>query len=1052
MNRDPTMARRVCYGIALLLAANSIVRADAALDDYNVAVKLYKSSRWPLAAKQFQEFLTQYPQHEKTPLAAFYLGLTHINQENYQAARDVLRSFNKKYPDNPNVPQARYRVAECSYLLDDLKSARGELQEFIEKHPKDPLGERALPYLGDVQLRLGQPEPALATFERALQDFPKSPLVNDAKFGRGRALEAQKRNGDAIQQYQELASDKSNPRAAEAQFQIGSLEFAAQHFQESAAAYRSLLQDFPTSPLAVAARLNAGYALFQAGEFAQAAAQFAESQKDPANAATAGYWRGLSLKSQGDFAQAAEVFAKIAKEADEGPLAESIQFQRAICARQMNEPAVARDLFIKGSERWPQGEFADDSLHAAAELAVDAGDLPLATKLLERFARDYSGSGLRLHYELLLGRVELAKGSAAEKERAANANQPPDPAKNSHFLQAGKRFESVLQESMVERTKLLARYYLALTRQLQTQPDDGLKVIAPVVAAVDRDGAKSDFGEALVVQSECEIALKQFAPAQVAAAKYLELFPTGRQVPRALAALALSAAQNGDSPAALAALDRLVERHRANPATPATLLQIAELAEQKNDWPAAAKIYTTLIDVSEGTDNQAFAIRGLAWSQFKQNEYKPAAEQFGRVVRQFPQHKLVSECAYYQAESLREAGELEQAAAAFDEVFQKYAPEATAAPGSEQLAPLIYSYRAGLQRARTLRTLGQVSQADQAYEAVVRKFPQPKFLDSLIHEWALLNYEAGHYERADTLFRRLTDEVPDSNLADNAALSLAESDLVAGRRDDARKSFERLLSSGKSDAEVKERALYQLIVLAVDQQRWDELRQLTDRMAKEYPDSQYTAYADYSAAEAALSSSKLTDEELSTIRQRLNPVIESAQQELPADAWQGRAWVLLAETYFREKNYDEVLKTAADLHKLQPKSLFGYQVEEIVGRSYKQQANFPDAIKSFERVLADPNAFRTETAAKSQFLIAESLFLEQKYEEAFLAYQKVYASYDFPYWQAAALLQSGKCDEQLNQWKEAAKSYAQLVEEFPQSEFIKEARQRLEAAGKKSGS
>ena len=34
----------------------------------------------------------------------------------------------------------------------------------------------------------------------------------------------------------------------------------------------------------------------------------------------------------------------------------------------------------------------------------------------------------------------------------------------------------------------------------------------------------------------------------------------------------------------------------------------------------------------------------------------------------------------------------------------------------------------------------------------------------------------------------------------------------------------------------------------------------------------------------------------------------------------------------------------------------------------------------------------------------------------------------------------------------AAKSYAQLVEEFPQSEFIKEARQRLEAAGKKSGS
>ncbi|MFO0917954.1 MAG: tetratricopeptide repeat protein [Planctomycetaceae bacterium] len=1051
MNRCSTMVRICCCGFALSLFGSSLVQADTALDDYNVAVKLYKAARWPLASKQFQEFLAKYPQHEKAPLSAFYLGLTYINQENYQAARDVLRSFTKKYPDNANVPQARYRIAECSFLLDDLKSARGELQEFLDKHPNDPLGERAWPYLGEVQLRLGEADRALATFDRALQTFPKSALVSDAKFGRGRALETLKRYGDALQQYQELAADKANPRAAEAQFQIGSLEFAAQHFAASAEAYRTMLREFPASSLAVAARLNAGYALFQAGDFAQAADQFAASQKDAANAVAAGYWRGLSLKSQGNFAQAAEVFASIAAEADDGPYAESLQFQRAICARQMNEPAQARELFLKGSERWPKGEFADDSVHAAAELAVDAGDLEQATKLLERFARDYAGSGLRLHYELLLGRVELAKGSAQEKERPAGANTPPDPAQNEHFQQAIKRFEHVLQESMVERTRLLARYYLALTRQFQALPEDALKTIAPVIEAVDRDGAKSDLGEALIVQSESELALKRFAPAREAAMRYLELFPGGRQVARALAAAAVSAAQSGDWPAAKAAIDQLAEQHRANPVTPGVLFQIAELAEQQNDWPTSAKLYQTLIDVSGGTDNQAFAIRGLAWSQFKQNEFGPAAEQFGRVVRQFPQHKLVSECAYYQAESLREAGQLEPAAAAFVEVFQKYAPTAPAEPGAEQLAPMIYSYRAGRQRARTLQALQQIDQADQAYEALTQKFPHPKGLDSLLDEWAFLNYDAGRFERADVLFRRLIQEVPGSELADNARFSLAESDLVAGRNEEARRAFEALLASDQSDAEVKERSLYRLIVLAVDEQRWAEVPKLRDRMVREFPNSSYVSYADYGDAEAKLSSAKTTDEELVVVRNSLNQIIQSARAELPADAWQGRAWVLLAETYFREKNYDAVKKTADDFHQAQPNSIYGYQAEEIVGRSYKQQADFPEAIKTFERVLADPNAFRTETAAKCQFLIAESYFLDQKYEDAFLAYQKVYASYDFSYWQAAALLQSGKCDEQLAQWKEAAASYARVLEEFPQSEFVPEAKQRLEIARKKAG-
>jgi len=1043
----PVSISRTWWTAILLMAVlgqPALVRADAAADKYNLAVGLYKQSRWALAAQRFDGFLKDHPQHEKAPLATFYLGLAYVNQEEYKAARDTLRSFIKAYPTNMNLPQARYRVAECSYLLDDFPAAQPELQDFIAQHPQDPLVERALPYLGDVQLRQNQAAAALVTFDKALKDFPKGALVDDARFGRARALEGLQKPAEAIEQYRELAANKEGPRAAEALFQIAARQFDAQQFAEAAGSYRELIQTFPKSGLLPSARLNAGYALYQGGKFAEAADQFAAAQQDPASFVTAGYWRGLSLKSQGDVKQAAVVLAAVAKEAGDIPLAESIHFQRAICARQLGDAPGAQALFTQGTDKWPQGEFADDSLHAAAELALDAGDLATANQLLTRFAKDYSGSGLRLHYDLLMGRVDLATASAAVK-----AQQPVEQI-NEQYRLASERFDKILKESTVPRTQLLARYYLGLTRQLQNQHDETLKVLAPLIEVVQTDGAKSEFGDALLVLAESQLALKQFEPAQISAEKYLTLFPQGRQVPRALFVVSISAAQRKDVAASNAAVDRLIKDFRTHPLTPVTVLQLAELAESQQDWPVSGARYTALIPLSEGTDNQAFALRGLAWSLFKQKQYAAAADNFDKVVKQFPKHKLNSECAYYRAEALREAGQGEQAVAGYVDVFQRFGPPAPAAPGSEQEAPLLYAYRAGLQRARTLRQLKQVAPADEAYTALLEKFPQPLQLDRLLDEWALMNYEAERYAQADEIFARLIAQTPNSELADNARLSLAESDLVNDKLESAQQAFEGLLAAEASDADVKERSLYQLIVLAVDQQRWADVGTLSDRLAKSFPESPHLAYARYGLAEAVVNAAKATEAEVAAAKQQLDAVMASAPEKFAKDSFLGRVWVLAAELTNREKRYEDVFKLTEQFKQAHADSIFIYQLEEIVGRSYKQQADFPQARAAFERVIADPLAFRTATAAKSQFLIAETHFLEMKWEEAFLEYQKVYTSYDLPEWQAAALLQSAKCDEQLKQWKEAAATYSQLIEEFPQSEHIPDAQQRLDVARKKA--
>src|SRR5262245_45595263 len=112
--------RRVVVGLLCCLFASSMSRplcADSALDDYNLAVGLYKQKRWELAAESFRKFVKDNPEHERIPYARLYLGLTLVNSEKYGDARQVLRGFVKDYPQSRNLPDALYRVAECSYLL-----------------------------------------------------------------------------------------------------------------------------------------------------------------------------------------------------------------------------------------------------------------------------------------------------------------------------------------------------------------------------------------------------------------------------------------------------------------------------------------------------------------------------------------------------------------------------------------------------------------------------------------------------------------------------------------------------------------------------------------------------------------------------------------------------------------------------------------------------------------------------------------------------------------------------------------------------------------------
>jgi TolA-binding protein len=1028
----------LCCLVAVFGSGLPVEAADSDLDDYKLAISLYKQNRWDLAAESFHKFLKGHPRHEKAEPARLYLGIALENDENYSAARTIFREFLSKHPKSKNLPNAMYRVAECSNFLDDVISSEKEFFGFLKKYPDHKLAEWALPYLADAQLRRNKPQEALKNFQKALEKFSRGELATDARFGSARCHEQLKQSPQAIEIYTKLAANRSGPRAAEAHMNLAAVYFDTGTLLEAAETYAEFSKLFPKSSQLPHARLNAGYAYYELGDYAKAITQFELAKKSKQFAATAGYWKGVSLKSQSRYSEAVTVLEAAFKTAGNNPLLGEIQFQWADSALRGGRYETARTLFLDYLKREPKSEKAADSLHFAAEASIlHAEQLQGARKkaalaetqqLLDRFVREFSNNPIRMHHELLQGRLHYARD-----------NEPS--------LQAAARvFQKVIDQSSVPHTQSLARFLLARAYKKLNDHQNVIETCEPLVKQVQNEGAASEFIDVLILEGTSRLALEQFQETSSTMTLYLKLQPTGKQADQALSTRARALASLGTVSAqkqAQADLGRLSKEFSQNPLTLPAWHQVAEIAYEAHNWNWSVELFSTVIEQGKKTPFHVLGLSGLAWTQFQQKNYLAAAESFGLVVSQYPHEKVLApESAYKQGESLQNADKLQDAAAAYTKAFQKYAPVTGSEPGDEQKKGSgYYAYRSGLQAARTFRTLKRFKEADAAYEQLLKRFPKPKDLENRLDEWALLNYEAKNYKRSDEIFRRLIKETPESDLADNARFSLAESDLNSDRLKAAQRAFRKLEADSKADDEVRETSLFHLVGIAVENREFKEIVTVSEQLLKRYPQSKHRYNVRFYRAEAQFQLNQFDE---------ANRALSELKRETDLTAtkadWFPRVWILLGELQLRRKEYGAVEQTIEELRSRQPKSPLLYQADEILGRSYKNRARFDEARTAFQRVIDHPQGSRTETAAKSQLLLAETYLLQKQYRKALLAYFKVYSGYKFPEWQAPALYQVGVCDEALGQWKNAVKTYEDLLKEFPKSEYAELAKSRLSVA------
>lgn len=1036
-NESPSCAPFAgCRWMAALLVAAALsalapatVRADAALDAYNAAVGLQREKRWDLAAEAFRKFLKDYPQHEKAPFAELYLGLTLINQEKYADARTVLRSFVKANPQSKNLPDAMYRVGESGYLLGEYPAAEADFLAFSKQFPKHELMEWALPYLGDAQLRQKKYDAAAESFKAALAQFPKGRMVDEARFGLARSYDGLKKDAEALALYQEIAADRQSPRAPQAQMQVGTRLYDSGRYADAATAFLNVEKAFPENPLVPSARMNAGYSYYQLGQFREAVARFEQASKEPKQAASANYWIGVCQQSLGEDAEAAAKFQAVVTADPMGPLAERALFQWAEMDLKAGRSDAARDRFLDLVKRFPKSELAPDGLHAAAESELRASRLDSAQKLLDQFAAAFPNHRLQSQQELLQARVFDARGDADSRRKAATL------------------YESLLQPGKNPQSQNLARLYLARGLQKGGDHARAVEMLAPLVATALKAGEKEPSLDAVVLAGNSQLALKQGAKVvdMTTAALAIPAFAAGRDQLLSLRATAL--ARDAKLPAAVADLDQLEKEFAASPAFAQAILDVAEAAYAGKDYTTSAAQFGRLAKRDPASSFHAAGLSGLAWSEFEAGKYAESAAHFADMVKTHPDDAdRAPEAAFMQGLCFQKADQPDKAAAAYAAAWEKLAPKEPAAAGVELEGQKLYhAFRSGWKGAQLYGRLKQRPQAVKLFEAVARLFPQARDRDKVLDDWALVHYEAEEFDKADEIFRLIVKDYPTSPRADDARLNLAESDYLARRTEQARKEFAALAQSQTAGPSVKRRSLYNLAKINAELRDWKELLAVTGKfLAREDAGSDADRWhVEALAAEAHLN--------LGDAKAAFEPLkrVYAKKADLAKETWFPQVRVLLAEAQCQLKDYDAVAALVEEFRKEDPDSKILHRSEEVLGRAYKNQAKFSQARAQFERVVNDKNAFRTETAAKCQFLIGETYLLQKDYKTAQIEYFKVEQLYKYPDWQSYALLQVAKCDEALNQWKDAVKAYEDLLKKYPESQAALQAKGDLQAARKR---
>ncbi|HRK34691.1 MAG TPA: tetratricopeptide repeat protein, partial [Candidatus Hydrogenedentes bacterium] len=501
--------------------------------------------------------------------------------------------------------------------------------------------------------------------------------------------------------------------------------------------------------------------------------------------------------------------------------------------------------------------------------------------------------------------------------------------------------------------------------------------VAPCVVAVgedDPDQTQIDFANSLFRSAYFDLAADEYR-------KYLDTFPEGKYLNEALYRLGESEYSAGKYEPALEAFDKLLGTRPDSPDRARATLRKGELLYRLKRPDEAAPVLHPLTAPETPEDVRAGALYYLGKLEYDRGNYDAALNSFKSLVDSLPEHPLSPYSRYQLALAHMAKKEGESAAIQFSAVAD--------------------------------------SQADEKLR-VECGFRAAEAYDSI-----------GWFEAAESRYKQVQTQFPESAYAERAAYGVAWAQYHAGKTADAAASAAQYLEKypqGQNVIGIR----YLQSNCAQQEKDYDNAIAMYRKLRADHPDSPFAARAQYKIAWTLFLSGKVEE-----AKQEVSAFIDTYQDAaLIGDAAFLRGTILLSEQKYED----------------------AYQQFRIVAEQYVQSEFAPEAMYKMGECLAQLN--RTDEAANvfatfattypAHALVQEAIlrvgdakFLGAKFSDAIAEYKRVLENAPDPVKEELTLYRLAVSYHNMQDFKSSAETFTTLLTKFPQTGHAAEAQVRI---------
>ena len=119
---------------------------------YQAAFDTLKSGQYVESARQFQDFLAQYPNGSYAPNALYWLGESYYVTQNYELAQQQFQALLQRYPTHDKASAALLKLGLSQYGARQYDAAEATLTAVIQQYPGSDAATTAADRLQAIRL------------------------------------------------------------------------------------------------------------------------------------------------------------------------------------------------------------------------------------------------------------------------------------------------------------------------------------------------------------------------------------------------------------------------------------------------------------------------------------------------------------------------------------------------------------------------------------------------------------------------------------------------------------------------------------------------------------------------------------------------------------------------------------------------------------------------------------------------------------------------------------------------------------------------------------